>query len=63
MPRRHPLAVLLLALLLVAACSSRDEADDPLISRDRPVEAIYNDAADALEARQYARAVALFDEV
>jgi outer membrane protein assembly factor BamD len=63
MPRRHPLVALLLVLLLAVACGSRDAADDPLITRDRPVESIYNEAADALEARQFARAVALFDEV
>ncbi|GIX10412.1 outer membrane protein assembly factor BamD [Elioraea sp.] len=64
MPRRHPLAALLLVLLLAAACGSgREGAEEALITRDRPVEAIYNDAADALEAREYGRAVRLFDEV
>ncbi|MFQ3623594.1 MAG: outer membrane protein assembly factor BamD [Acetobacteraceae bacterium] len=60
-PSRSALA--LAALVVLAACGSTPDANDPLLTRDRPVEAIYNEAADALEAGQYARAGALFDEV
>ncbi|WP_366937285.1 outer membrane protein assembly factor BamD [Elioraea sp.] len=52
------------ALLLVAACGANDnDPRDPLISRDRPVEEIYNEGVDAQQAANHARAVALFDEV
>ena len=63
MPRRYAFAALFLVLLAMAGCGSTKEAEQAAISRDRPVETIYNEAADALEDRQYARAVALFDEV
>jgi outer membrane protein assembly factor BamD len=59
--RRLAAAVL---ILLVAACSANDnDPRDPLISRDRPVEEIYNEGVDAQQANNHARAVALFDEV
>ncbi len=59
---RLALAALGLALA-TAACSSGDDAADPLISRDRPVEQIYNEAADAQQAGNNARAGALYQEV
>lgn len=59
---RLALAALGLALA-TAACSSGDNAADPLISRDRPVEQIYNEAVDAQQAGNNARAVALYQEV
>jgi outer membrane protein assembly factor BamD len=63
--RRNPpaLAIGAVALALLAAGCSSDDATDPLISRDRPVEQIYNEAVDAQNAGNIARAVALFEEV
>ncbi|MCU0986061.1 MAG: outer membrane protein assembly factor BamD [Acetobacteraceae bacterium] len=68
-PARRRLArpaqtVAIVALALLAACSSSNsDANDPLISRDRPVEQIYNEAVDAQQAGNNARAVALYQEV
>jgi outer membrane protein assembly factor BamD len=60
----HALGTLALAaLLLTAACSSDNDPADPLISRDRPVEQIYNEAVDAQTAGNFSRAVALYQEV
>ncbi len=59
---RLRLAALLLVVIALAACSGRENLDT-LLGQERPVEDIYNDAADALEAGEYARAAALFDEV
>lgn len=56
-------AFALAALLSLAACGSARDAADALITRERPVEELYNEAADALEAGQYALAGTLFDEV
>jgi outer membrane protein assembly factor BamD len=59
----HALGVAALALALVTAgCSSTDELD-PLISRDRPVEQIYNEAVDAQQSGNNLRAIALYQEV
>ncbi len=58
----RPISALLLVMIAVSACSGRDTLDMPL-AQERPVEDLYNDAADALEAGQYARAATLFDEV
>ena len=60
---RLALAPALLAVALLAGCSNSDDPRDPLISRERPVEQIYNEAVDAQQAGNHARAVALFDEV
>nr|WP_291298238.1 outer membrane protein assembly factor BamD [Elioraea sp.] len=61
---RCRMLVAVAALLLVAACGANDnDPRDPLISRDRPVEEIYNEGVDAQQAANHARAVALFDEV
>lgn len=57
------LAPALLAAALLAGCGNTDDPRDPLISRERPVEQIYNEAVDAQQAGNHARAVALFDEV
>lgn len=48
-------------LLALAACSNSGELD--VVNDSRPVEAIYNDAADALQARDFGRATQLFDTV
>jgi outer membrane protein assembly factor BamD len=60
--RPFGLASVLVAVLALAACRS-DDAADPLISRERPVEQIYNEAADEKQAGNHARASALFQEV
>ena len=49
----------LAALVLTAGCSS----DEPEPYVERPVEELYNEAMDALEATQYNQAAKLFDEV
>ena len=54
-----PLA-LVLALLLVAACSSDTDKPDYV---ERPVSAIYNEAMDSLNEGLYAEAAIKFDEV
>jgi outer membrane protein assembly factor BamD len=55
-------ALALLGAFAVAACRG-DDAADPLISRERPVEQIYNEAVDEQQAGNHARASALFQEV
>lgn len=59
----HALAAMALAATLVAAGCSTNDASDPLISRDRPVEQIYNEAVDAQTAGNSLRAIALYQEV
>jgi outer membrane protein assembly factor BamD len=56
------LAPAMLALLALAACRT-DDATDPLIARERPVEQIYNEAVDEQQANNHGRASALFQEV
>ncbi len=48
-----------LGVVLLAGCAGTDE--DEYV--ERPVESLYNEAVDALEARDYPVAAALFDEV
>ncbi|WP_144187014.1 outer membrane protein assembly factor BamD [Elioraea rosea] len=60
---RALLAPALLAAALLVGCGNTDDPRDPLISRERPVEQIYNEAVDAQQAGNHARAVALFEEV
>jgi len=54
------MAVLLLAMLGVAGCSSDEEE---IVYEERPVETIYNKALDYLEDGEYRRAAQEFDEV
>ncbi|MBN8520890.1 MAG: outer membrane protein assembly factor BamD [Alphaproteobacteria bacterium] len=51
-----------LSLLALAACSS-DSKEDPNLQVEKPVEVLYNSAADALDAKQYEEASRLFNEV
>lgn len=52
---------LLLACVSVAACSGNKL--DPQKMEDRPVESLYNEAADALDKNDFRTAVILFEEV
>ena len=63
MPKLTPLpfAILAGALLLSACASSRRNPE--LAYVERPVEQLYNQAADRLDRRDYVRAKALFEEV
>jgi outer membrane protein assembly factor BamD len=68
MPRhlrsRLPAAALLAAsLALTAACRSGPSAEELAMQADRPVEDIYNDAAEAMEASRWRTAALLFDQV
>jgi len=62
-PRRPATLVAALAAALALAACRTDDPADPLISRERPVEQIYNEAVDERDAGNYARASALFQEV
>lgn len=66
---RHTLAPRLFAIALaagmlpLAACRSGPSAEELALQADRPVEDIYNDAAEALQAGRYRSAALLFDQV
>lgn len=49
--------------LLLAACSSGPSREELLAQQERPVEDIYNAAAEAMQAQRYASAALLFDQV
>lgn len=58
------LAVISLAVFLLSACASNDQAQDPTALPDeKPVEVIYEEAQDALEIGNYDTAARLFNEV
>lgn len=63
--RSHILAFTLLgALLALPACSSDDDAAKAAAAQaERPVEILYNEAADALDAKEYQKASKAFEEV
>jgi outer membrane protein assembly factor BamD len=61
MPRL--LARLLVLLPLLAACSSGPTREELLAQQDRPVEDLYNAAAEAMQAQRYTTAALLFDQV
>lgn len=56
-------AAMVALLALVGACSSGPSAEELALQADRPVEDIYNDATEALQASNYRRAALLFDQV
>lgn len=58
----RPVAVLVLSALLVTACSS-DKKDKEEVNDNRPVEALYNEAAAKMDAGAYRDAAAAFDKV
>jgi outer membrane protein assembly factor BamD len=59
-PQHTRLLTAVSALLLLAGCGGN--AEKPKVE-DRPVESLYNEAADALEAKDYDRATLMFEEV
>lgn len=51
-------------VLVLGACgTSSKKAEDAALTADRPVEAIYNEAADALDSGSYKKSSKLFNEV
>ena len=59
-----PMAGLLTAIAVAAtACQSSDERREQLAYVERPVEQLYNQAANRLERRDYVTAIQLFNEV
>lgn len=54
-----------LSILALGGCSHTGDSDDPAAQQpeEQPVELIYNQAADALDARQYREATRLFEDV
>ena len=50
----------LLAVLALTACSGSDKRPEV---EDRPVESLYNEAAEAIDAQEYDRAAQMFEEV
>lgn len=60
---RFSLFLVLFLSLGLAACGTSKKAADSAITADRPVETIYNEAADELDAGHYAKAARLFNEV
>lgn len=59
--RLFPAMLCVMAALVLAGCSS--DGEEEIAYEERPVEAIYNKALDYLEAGDYRRAAAEFDEV
>lgn len=59
---RHLLATLTIVLAL-AACRSGPTPEELAMQADRPVEDIYNEAAEAMQANRFRSAALLFDQV
>ena len=57
----YRLIIILLSATLVIACASDNDAENPYV--ERPVHELYNQAANALERRDFGQAASLFDEV
>lgn len=55
-------SLLLISVAALSACSSEDKPD-PNVQVEKPVEQLYNDAADSLDAKRYAEATKQFEEV
>jgi len=49
--------------MALIACSSSDTEQEQIVAPEKPVETLYNEAADALDAKQYTQAAQLFNEV
>lgn len=60
---RAALGALLAGALALGACASREDRLDQRAFVERPVEALYSDAAEELDDRAYTDAIAQFDEV
>lgn len=62
--RRFVTAILMLSTLSLVACGTASKKEENAkITADRPVETIYNEAADALDSNKYKTASQLFNEV
>jgi outer membrane protein assembly factor BamD len=62
--RHIPLAVMVAALVLPGCSSDKEEAAKAAAAQaERPVEALYNEAADALDQKEYEKASKAFEEV
>jgi outer membrane protein assembly factor BamD len=62
--RSYILSVAVLgALFALPACSSDKDAAQSAAQAERPVEVLYNEAADALDAKEYQKASTAFEEV
>lgn len=60
---RRLFASLAVLLPLLAACNSGPSREELLAQQDRPVEDLYNSAAEAMQAQRYTTAALLFDQV
>lgn len=62
--RRFVTAILLLSTVSFAACGTASKKEEEAkLTADRPVETIYNEAADELDAGHYKKSAQLFNEV
>jgi outer membrane protein assembly factor BamD len=62
MKQLHFVFILFIGLFLTACCSD-EKSLDSITEPDRPVEALYNEAASELDLKNYSRAYVLFNEV
>jgi outer membrane protein assembly factor BamD len=60
---KFPILLLATAALTLTACQSREKRREELAYVERPVEALYNQAATELDKRDYDQAILLFNEV
>ncbi|HBL92685.1 MAG TPA: outer membrane protein assembly factor BamD, partial [Hyphomonas sp.] len=60
---KFPILLIATAALTLTACQSRDKRRQELAYVERPVEALYNQAASELDKRDFDQAVLLFNEV
>ncbi|MEQ3648400.1 outer membrane protein assembly factor BamD [Hyphomonas sp.] len=58
-----PILLIAAAALTLTACQSREKRREELAYVERPVEALYNQAASELDSRDYDQAILLFNEV
>jgi len=58
-----PILLIATAALTLTACQSREKRREELAYVERPVEALYNQAATELDKRDYDQAILLFNEV
>ncbi|MDX1291677.1 MAG: outer membrane protein assembly factor BamD [Hyphomonas sp.] len=60
---KFPIILIATAALTLTACQSRDKRREELAYVERPVEALYNQAASELDKRDFDQAILLFNEV
>ncbi len=62
--RLFPFYIIFVSILFLSACSADKKEGDDIIKTDtRPVEEMYNEAADALDEKKYAEAAKLFEDL